>query len=282
MMLEPDFQFSQYKLQDYIECPRRFQLRHIEQLKWPALKTEPVIDHERLLDLGKRFHQMVHQQILGLAVELITRSVSDPELMRWWEDYLQEAPVDKVPPTRLPEHTLATRISGHLLVAKYDLLAFSSSEDEAGGQKAVIIDWKTSSRRPSRQFLQSRLQTKVYPFLLVEAGANILHGRSLQANQIEMIYWFVNAPDDPEHLFYSEDLYQRDRNDICGLIEEISNVPENQFMLTLNDDHCRFCEYRSLCNRGTIAGDWRELEDDNVVDDGPIDLDFDQIGEIAF
>ena len=34
-----DLVLSQTALQDYVECPRRFELRYLRQLNWPALET---------------------------------------------------------------------------------------------------------------------------------------------------------------------------------------------------------------------------------------------------
>jgi hypothetical protein len=54
-------------------------------------------------------------------------------------------------------------------------------------------------------------------------------------------------------------------------------------MLADDEKACLFCVYRSLCGRGGKAGDWN-LIDEDFDQDLPlsIDLDFDQIGEIAF
>ena len=40
MTLPSEFQFTQGKLQDYVDCPRRFQLRHVLMQPWPALITD--------------------------------------------------------------------------------------------------------------------------------------------------------------------------------------------------------------------------------------------------
>jgi hypothetical protein len=57
MAINPEFQFSQSSLQDYVECSRRFELRYIERLRWPALQSEPVLEQERHMQQGQRFHQ---------------------------------------------------------------------------------------------------------------------------------------------------------------------------------------------------------------------------------
>src|SRR3990172_2677345 len=87
-----NFQFSQASLNDYVDCPRRFQLRYVLEQDWPAVESEPLIERERLADLGRRFHRLVQQHIHGLPVEQLTRSAStDPDLLLWWHNYLHEA-----------------------------------------------------------------------------------------------------------------------------------------------------------------------------------------------
>ena len=39
--LPDDFHFSQGSLQDYVDCQRRFQLRYLMKLAWPAVDAEP-------------------------------------------------------------------------------------------------------------------------------------------------------------------------------------------------------------------------------------------------
>lgn len=55
MPLPDSFQFSQSSLQDYVDCPRRFELRYILHQKWPALQTQPVIEFEHHMEQGSGF-----------------------------------------------------------------------------------------------------------------------------------------------------------------------------------------------------------------------------------
>ena len=65
-MLPPFFQFTQSNLQDYLDCPRRFELRYILRQDWPALQTEPEMEQEQHMLRGHLFHQLVHQLLIGL------------------------------------------------------------------------------------------------------------------------------------------------------------------------------------------------------------------------
>ena len=80
MSLPPNFQFSQASLGDYVDCARRFQLRYLLEQDWPAVESEPLLERERLADLGRRFHKLIQQHIEGLPVDALTRSLGEAEL----------------------------------------------------------------------------------------------------------------------------------------------------------------------------------------------------------
>ncbi len=275
MNLPKGFQFSQNSLQDYVDCPRRFELRHLLHIQWPALQSEPVLEMEHHLQQGSRFHQLAHQHALGMPVDQLSNLAQDSDLQRWWDNYLHTAPFNDLPVRRLPEYTLTSSFANYRIIAKYDLLAIEPA------QRLVIIDWKTSARKPSRFRLKERLQTRIYPFLLVEGGAYLNSSKSVQPEQVEMIYWFTDFPDQPEHFVYSRAAYQSDRAYLLQLIQEIQDHKEGQFLNTTAESRCLFCSYRSLCNRGAQAGDWQAQEEETEQDDqNSLEIDFDQIGEI--
>ena len=64
MRLIENFQFSQANLQDFVDCRRRFQLRYLQHIAWPAIESEPVLENERFLQQGARFHRMIQQHLL--------------------------------------------------------------------------------------------------------------------------------------------------------------------------------------------------------------------------
>ena len=296
MTLPTDFQFSQGSLQDYVDCPRRFQLRYIQRLAWPAVEAEPALENEQHLQQGAAFHRLVHQHVLGLSPERLSSTITDEDLSRWWHNYLESAPAD-LAKWRYPEVVLSAPVSGHRLVAKYDLIALMGSsglgQRHSPIKKAVILEWKTSRKRPQRKWLTERLQTRVYPYLLVRAGSHLLEigdgglemevWRPFQPEQVEMVYWFANFPRDPERFPYDAAQYEADDHYLASLIEEIKGLGDGDFPLTTQERRCRYCPYRSLCQRGVRAGTFDEAEDDMTPEDlSQLDFDFEQIAEIEF
>jgi hypothetical protein len=64
--------------------------------------------------------------------------------LTWWENFIQNDPLAKLPKRRYPEHTLSAQLAGHRITAKYDLLAVDPKSC------AVIVDWKTGHVAPNR------------------------------------------------------------------------------------------------------------------------------------
>src|SRR5512133_649626 len=88
------FEFSQSSLQDYVDCQRRFDLRYLQRLAWPAAPAEPVREHERHMQRGQRFHRLVQQYLLGVPAEFLARMASadeDEHLLQWWQHFEQTA-----------------------------------------------------------------------------------------------------------------------------------------------------------------------------------------------
>ncbi len=266
MTLPGDFHFSQASLQDYVDCRRRFWLRYIHDVRWPAAETESELENERRVRLGEAFHRLAHQHILGLPTEALARAAAhDADLQRWWEHYLEHGPAN-LPGVRYPEATFSAPLGGYRLVAQYDLVA-------VGAGWGVIVDWKTSRRRPRRKWLAGRLQTRVYPYVLARVFA---------PEQVEMIYWFPDFPDEPERFVYDAAQFRADELYLTTLIAEIAALEEADFDLTERTERCGYCRYRSLCGRSAAAAPLEALENDEPAADLQPALDFDQIAEIEF
>ncbi len=304
MLLPKAFMFSATSLQDYVDCPRRFQLRYALQVAWPAPEAEPISEREHHSRLARDFHQLVHQHLLGLPIENLSASVHDPDLERWWNAYLSYVPSFGNARV-MPEVGLSTPLAGYRLVAQYDAVVVSDQ------RAMLIVDWKTYRQRPSRDWLAQRLQTRVYPVVLVQAGASITYmplsedsGNPIEPDTVEMRYWMAEYPRDPESFRYDEAVYQADLGYLVNLITEINErlgddehiarssrgvAPDEIWPLTDDVRRCRYCNYRSLCNRGDVAGSLVEYIDDGYSDsldtgvsELHIDLDWGQVQEIVY
>jgi hypothetical protein len=280
-----NFQFSQSSLQDFVDCRRRFQLRYLQRRPWPAVASEPVLENERIMRQGAEFHHMIQQHLLGIPAERLSARLEEGDtqsehLRRWWGHYLAQLPAEaSLPARRYVEVGLAASLGEHTLLAKCDLVVVRPDGS------AVIYDWKTARRKPSRAWLAERLQTRIYPYLLVRAGAHFNAGQPFSPEQVEMRYWFSDFPQSPERFPYSQAQYQADEAYLLGLVAEVARLdPAQTFDLTQDERQCRFCVYRSLCDRGVEAGRWDEQADAPGVEGEPADfsLDFDQIAEIEF
>lgn len=288
MSLPEGFQFSQSALQDYVDCERRFELRYLLRRAWPAVESEPYLENERYMQDGAQFHRMVQQYLLGVPAERISSMKLSEELRAWWENFLDfretnlPLPDDGSENSRqiYPEMSLSAPFpdpqGDYRTVAKYDLVLLNASG------RVVIYDWKTSRTRTRSSYLKQRLQTRIYPYLFVQAGETLVPNINTQPENIEMIYWFANSPNRPERIAYNRGQYEADKTYLEGLLESILARSDGQFALTENVRHCNYCVYRSLCKRGVSAG---TLEDDAAMDTGSeidLELDFEQIAEIEY
>jgi hypothetical protein len=338
MSLPTNFQFSQASLSDYADCARRFQLRYLLEQPWPAVQAEPLLERERVLALGQRFHKLIQQHIEGLPVETLTQSLAEPEIMRWWQSYLRAltcpnggagsharvtggvgaasaTDLNDLPAQRRAEVALSIPVGllrltpgpspenekqfsgegrgplplsqnhlfdfgrggrgvrrsnpvGHYrLVAHCDLIA-------ADDDRAVIVDWKTEHRRPTHEQVLNRLQTRVYRYVVTEA-------QQRAPGAVSMLYWFAEYPDQPEVLPYDARQHVADQQFFVELIAEIEQRAQSagEWPKTVDDRKCAYCTYRSLCNRGVVAGT-SDPDDEDMGTEIVIDLA--ELEEIAY
>jgi hypothetical protein len=128
------------------------------------------------------------------------------------------------------------------------------------------------------------MQTRVYRALLVHAGAHLNNGKSFEPEQIEMVYWFADFPNEPARFTYTSAQYKRDWDTLVKLADEIlRSTQDDASSYPLTDDRtkCSYCPYRSYCDRGVRAGDVGDAEAETEAEE-LFDVNFEQIGEIAF
>jgi hypothetical protein len=265
---------SQSSLQDYVDCAQRFKLRYLDRLSYPAVETEPALENEKHQQEGEYFHRLVQQHLIGIPAEQIAKFANTMNLQRWWENFQNSKDLTGLRNLSglYPEATLSAPLGKYRLLAKYDLIAVENG-------KVTIYDWKTYRKRPRNEWLSARMQTRVYSALLVNAGAHLNGGKPFEPEQIEMIYWFADFPNEPARFAYTSVHFKRDWDLLLKLSEEIATA--SSYPLTEDRQKCLYCTYRSYCERGIRAGNMDQAEAEMEAEE-LFDVNFEQIGEIAF
>jgi CRISPR/Cas system-associated exonuclease Cas4 (RecB family) len=254
---------SQQKLTTFLTCQRRFYLRYRANLPWP----EPPLpaEQEASLELGQQFHQLLERHFLGLPVEA---SLGDNGRLRHWWSQFQTHPPDLPPGRRLPEAGLTVPLSGEryaVLVGRFDLVVLGQT---AAGEPAIhIYDWKTGRPQPADDLRRS-WQTRLY-LALAAAGGHSLFGRSgkaarVSAEAVRLTYWYVNAPDEPRTIGYSQAAHEQTWAELTAVAAQIqakiaaetadsTSSPDTHWPKTEDWSHCTFCAYRAYCGRQQAA-----------------------------
>ncbi|MDX1616473.1 MAG: PD-(D/E)XK nuclease family protein [Candidatus Promineifilaceae bacterium] len=237
------------RLSDLEACRRRFQLRYLERLAWPAQPEDEAAVQR--MELGARFHRLMQRYHLGLSLvfEGGSRAPAEPELARWWAAFRELGP-DTLPGRRLPEVSLTVPLAGHLLSGRFDLLVFSPPD---APPTLHIIDWKTTARPASEAALREAMQTRHY-LLLAAEGAGAL-GRPVTPEQIRLTYWFAVRPEASVTFHYDSDWHAANRAYLTELVGELNErlnqrVGEDSvWPLTSDRQQCRRCAYQVVCGR---------------------------------
>ncbi len=273
------FLFTQSNLQDYIDCPYRFYLRHLKKIKWPGQTVGDAAEFEQRGQIGARFHRLVQQYLLEVPekrLSEIAQADPSPKVLHWWNNFLNFVP-PLLTGDKFVESIFSTFINHYQLIAKYDLVLFNHPDE------VIIFDWKTSTKKPRKEWLASRIQTRLYQFTLADTKVDNPISALINPENITMKFWFTEHPETPVSLTYSNSMYKKDQVFFTGLINEIINKTPEEFIRTEELSHCRYCVYRSHCDRGVDAGDLSGFDDFMAEsDDLKLDVEFENISEIAF
>jgi len=248
-LLPTGFVFHQSNLQAFQNCRFSFLLRYVRKLPWPAPLSARTNDFEKDLAAGSTLHALTHQFFLGIDPELLVSCAAnypDARVSAWFASFLA-SPYAKQSPNQLTEHSTQITLNDSLLLAKFDLITLE--ED-----MIKICDWKTSRILPKRQFLQDRIQTKVYCLVATHLLDN-------PNRSISMHYWEAGFPDQPVIIDVSDEQLHTYQSEITDLINCIRSLPEAEFKRTEDPRRCSYCEYQSYCLRNGSPADEESFQD---------------------
>lgn len=277
MTAVPLLQLSQGHLQTFDDCPRKFQYQYLDQIGVPNSPEEQA----RYL-WGSRFHLLLQQHELGLAVESLAAEHSP--LDDWLKSFLQAEPTiigsgeETAPPPlqRQSEQLRSQLIQNFFVVAIYDLfLAYPN--------RAQILDWKTYPRPQNPQYLTQSWQTRLYLYLLAETS-------TYAPEQLSMTYWFfersvpaADSQDDPAipefiQIPYSATLHHQTYHDLHQRLQRLEVLladyaDDKPFpQLPEGATRCHTCAFAVQCQRS--------LQAKTLAEEQWTELDFEQIPEV--
>ncbi len=260
--MEPSLTLSQQPIQDYLDCPRRFQLRHLDRLPWPDLPYPP--DVEAAFSRGRLLHLLIERHYLGLPVD--RGEIADAVVSGWWNTFRAFAPAPEGG-RLLPEASLTVPLDNHQLRGRFDLVHLDSSGDTL---KATIYDWKTSKPR-GEAWLRRAWQTRLYLALLAEGGHALAgaDGQHLDPDQISMVYWYLDDPENPVTVRYSRAWHIENWETLRSTLEALNeSLRTDQWPLTDDWSHCRYCAFQAYCGRQ--AGGQTLLDDAGDGESDPL------------
>ena len=243
-----NFVFSAHNLQDFVDCERRFELKYLLKQAWPAVQSEPVLEVERRIRIGREFHYMIHQFLSGIPMSALRKLQVDAEVENWLDQFEQF--FGKFSFVRFQSELSVVQPHGdYYLTAIFDFTGWTSD------QKAIIMDWKTSHYPLRREWIEKKVQSYLYPYLSYENRHQVFtDSEEIHCSDIEMLYWNASFPGSIVTLPYSENQHEENRHKLDELIGQITHLPMGKFRKTTDHKKCAYCLYRSLCQRGVTAG----------------------------
>jgi len=258
-LLPSHFQFSQSSLQVYQRCRRRFFLRYLRRLDWPAPMSSDAAGWEQEIQRGQRFHEWVQQQAIGLDVSTEVAACEDTLLQTWWENF------NTAPPKGLPQGQVFSEVAVSVPMPPYRLVAKFDRVIIAADGRAVIVDWKTGRSRPQQAVFADHWQTLVYRYVLAVGGDVFTGGHSIKPEAISLLYWHAGYPDALAPIGYSAAEHLKAQQQIGATVAQIGALEAADFNKTEDLQECRRCEYSSYCGRGRESIPDREPEEEDLA-----------------
>jgi len=255
--------FSQNSLEIFSKCRMKFKKRYIDGLLWHSREATENNHAEK----GRMFHLLAYRYFMGLDDSFIDEKGEYADI-KIWQDRLKNFITVNTKNTYYPEFELKFSEGEIRLQAKYDLIMIDADN------RAVIYDWKVMEKPIKQKNVEKAFQTRVYMYMLAKAG-DIIQGKPIKPENITMIYWQANYPDNPVKIGYSEEMFKQDEEFLKAEIEKVLNCDFGASGLKTTDEKvCRFCEFCSICNG---------FDTEEVIEDADgFELEWEGVEEVEF
>jgi len=244
---------SATRVKTYLQCPRQYRFHYVDEI--PTMLTGALA-----------FGQVIHQELHNLQMwrlthgEPLSATVAMYDFTRLWEEIeAVEKPFFKtdtefteyeelaslilsgyveahreLPPPILLEYPFEIPLHDDTTGRKYLLRGIIDRVDQAD-DGLIIVDYKTSKRKPSPKQLSEDLQLTIYTF-----AANHL----FEQNVTRIVYYHLRDQTELEVSRSDEALK-------VLLSETLPTVADNiasEHYEPKPGYYCRFCDYREICN----------------------------------
>ena len=179
--------FSAAKIQDFLDCERRYELKYLLKQSWPSIPSEPIVEIEENIQKGNAFHFLIFQFFSGIPKEKLISSIENTDIQTWFGSFL-EFSKNIIHKNTYPEFHIISQLNDLRLTAVFDLIYLTANN------KIIIFDWKTSRFIPKKTTLSLKVQTILYPYLIYETYQEFLPQTCLVPEDISMQYWYPAAP----------------------------------------------------------------------------------------
>jgi len=234
---------------------------YVDQISWPRPLNSVNIKQLETISLGREFHQLMQQHFLGIPDEKLLKSIDGTTLKTWFIDTINSDLCNIALAEKFTEYRLSTYIGDNFVTGIIDLLIIQPDSS------IKIIDWKTGLTKPNPQFYISRIQTRLYPFLLAQSPLiQDAITKKCDFEKIEFIYWFTHFPQSPIINQYNADKFDLDKAYLAELIKTIQTTHVDEMIMTANLKTCRSCHFQVYCGRSSdeLEQDFVELDESDA------------------
>ena len=232
------FYYSQNSLNTFEQCPLKFKLKYMDNIKWKKDEDEKYYEN---MKVGLDYHLLCERYFSNIPIPISEHEKNHEELSRWVNNLKEVVPkVDEN--IYLPEYEIKMMKDSIKIQAKYDLIILKPNKE------IEIWDWKTEERKLKKSEMENRIQTIVYMYMLKE-NAKEIFGIDVEFENIKMIFWQPHYKEDKIVIEYSKNQHLKNEGKIKDSIDQICNYKFDTFFdKELYKRSCKYCEFNYLCN----------------------------------